>query len=75
MQININANNAVAEFIKGNNERINQSLYILSTIRKLERTGDQCKNIAEEIIFYIEAKVLKHVPSKQIKQSYSSSRR
>jgi phosphate transport system protein len=29
-------------------------------IRKLERVGDQCKNIAEEIIFYIEAKVLKH---------------
>jgi len=27
---------------------------------KLERIGDQSKNIAEEIIFYIEAKVLKH---------------
>jgi phosphate transport system protein len=66
-EININANNAVAEFIKGNNDRINQSLYVLSTIRKLERIGDQCKNIAEEIIFYIEAKVLKHVPPRQIK--------
>lgn len=66
-EININANSAVAEFIKGNNDRINQSLYILSTIRKLERIGDQCKNIAEEIIFYVEAKVLKHVPVRQIK--------
>jgi phosphate transport system protein len=33
---------------------------MLSIIRKLERVGDQCKNISEEIIFYIEAKVLKH---------------
>ena len=59
-EININASEAVAEFIRNNMNRINQSLYTLSTIRKLERVGDQCKNIAEEIIFYIEAKVLKH---------------
>lgn len=59
-EINIQANPAVAEFIKANPERINQSLYLLSAIRKLERVGDQCKNIAEEIIFYVEAKVLKH---------------
>ena len=59
-EINLNANNAVAEFIRNSPDRINQSLYILSSIRKLERVGDQCKNIAEEIIFYIEAKVLKH---------------
>lgn len=59
-EINFNANQAVADFIKANIDRINQSLYLLSIIRKLERVGDQCKNIAEEIIFYIEAKVLKH---------------
>jgi phosphate transport system protein len=59
-EININANQAVGDFIRANNDRINQSLYLLSIIRKLERVGDQCKNIAEEIIFYIEAKVLKH---------------
>jgi phosphate transport system protein len=58
--INMQANTATAEFIKANNDRINQSLYVLSSIRKLERVGDQCKNIAEEIIFYVEAKVLKH---------------
>ena len=59
-EINANANAAVADFIRNTPDRINQSLYILSTIRKLERVGDQCKNIAEEIIFYVEAKVLKH---------------
>lgn len=35
-------------------------LNTLSIVRKLERVGDQTKNIAEEIIFFIEAKVLKH---------------
>lgn len=59
-EINLHANTAVAEFIKTHPDRINQSLYLLSAIRKLERVGDQCKNISEEIIFYIEAKVLKH---------------
>ncbi|MBL0342476.1 MAG: phosphate signaling complex protein PhoU [Bacteroidetes bacterium] len=59
-EINMAANSSVAEFIKLNLEKINQSLYMLSTIRKLERVGDQSKNIAEEIIFYVEAKVLKH---------------
>jgi phosphate transport system protein len=64
-EINLNANQAVADFIKENPERINQSLYLLSSIRKLERVGDQCKNIAEEIIFFIEAKVLKHKSREQ----------
>lgn len=59
-EINLSSSTAVAEFIKSHQDRINQSLYALSTIRKLERVGDQCKNVAEEIIFYIEAKVLKH---------------
>lgn len=64
-EININVTSAVAEFIRSTPERINQSLYMLSTIRKLERVGDQCKNISEEIIFYIEAKVLKHKSREQ----------
>lgn len=63
-EINQNANAAVADYIRVNTDRINQSLYLLSTIRKLERVGDQTKNIAEEIIFYVEAKVLKHKAEK-----------
>lgn len=59
--INFNAHSIVANYIKQNPEDIEQGLYILSTIRKLERVGDHCKNIAEEIIFYVEAKVLKHI--------------
>lgn len=58
--INLKANAAVAEYIRSNPENIESALYLLSIIRKLERVGDQAKNMAEEIIFYIEAKVLKH---------------
>lgn len=64
-EINKKANSVIAEYIRNNPDKIEQGLYILSTIRKLERVGDQCKNLAEEIIFYIEAKVLKHTLSKQ----------
>ncbi len=59
-QINVTSNETVEVYIKQNPEDINQALYALSIIRKLERIGDQSKNIAEEIIFYLEAKVLKH---------------
>lgn len=61
--INKNAPNMVAEIIKADQNSLPEALYILSIIRKLERIGDQSKNIAEEIIFYVEAKILKHQES------------
>jgi phosphate transport system protein len=59
-RINANAIQKIGECIKADMSLINDALYVLSIIRKLERVGDQSKNIAEEIIFYLEAKVLKH---------------
>jgi phosphate transport system protein len=59
-RINSAANGVITAYIKGNLQNIEQALHILSSIRKLERIGDQSKNIAEEIIFHVEAKVLKH---------------
>ena len=59
-EINREAASIVKVYIKENPENIPEALYILSTIRKLERVGDQAKNMAEEIIFYTEAKVIKH---------------
>ena len=41
-------------------ENLKKHLYVLSAVRKLERNGDLIKNVAEEIIFYVEALVLKH---------------
>jgi phosphate transport system protein len=58
--ININAIGAFTEVIKANINTLPEALYLISIVRKLERIGDQSKNIAEEIIFYVEAKILKH---------------
>jgi phosphate transport system protein len=65
--INENATETVGELIRSNIKGMNEALYILSIIRKLERVGDQSKNIAEEIIFYVEAKILKHLESSKRK--------
>ncbi len=61
--INREASSRVGAAIKEDMSVMEDALYMLSIIRKLERVGDQSKNIAEEIIFYIEAKVLKHTES------------
>lgn len=36
------------------------ALKLFLLIRKLERIGDHCSNIVEEIVFYVDAKILKH---------------
>lgn len=58
--VNREANSIIESYIKQNPDKITQALDMISVIRKIERIGDHCSNIAEEIIFYIEAKVLKH---------------
>ncbi len=63
-KLNRKANHTIADCIKQDLAVTEEAMYVLSIIRKLERVGDQCTNIAEEIIFYIEAKVLKHFQAK-----------
>jgi phosphate transport system protein len=46
--------------ILSNPTEIDRLLRLLILIRKLERTGDLIKSMAEEIIFYVEAKVIRH---------------
>lgn len=64
-EINNAANAVIAGFLRRHPEKIEEGLYLVSMVRKLERVGDHCKNMAEEIIFYIEAKVLKHKSKKK----------
>jgi phosphate transport system protein len=57
---NKNANRIMAGLIKAHPKAVLNFLNLLTIIRKMERIGDHSKNIAEEIIFYVEAKVLRH---------------
>jgi phosphate transport system protein len=58
--VNKSATRVFTAHLKEHPEDAAQALWLLSIIRRLERVGDQAKNVAEEIIFYLEAKVLKH---------------
>ena len=66
--VNRNATNTIAELIKADSTSLTEALFMLSIIRKLERIGDQSKNISEEIIFYVEAKILKHSGASKMKK-------
>ena len=61
-QIKERATDVIATVIVNNRdaESAKQLLRVQDVFRKLERTGDHIKNIAEEIVFYIEAKVIRH---------------
>jgi phosphate transport system protein len=62
--INKKATYIIADYIKKSSEEVVPLLNLISTVRRLERVGDLSSNIAEEIIFYVEAKVLKHEKEK-----------
>ena len=59
-KINIRAFTVIEEEIKKDISITQQALILLSVVKKLERVGDLIKNIAEEIIFYVDAEILKH---------------
>lgn len=63
-EINKNAPEIIADYIKNNPDRTLECLHLIAAIRKLERIGDHCSNIAEEIFFYTDAKILKHASKK-----------
>ncbi|UMB53291.1 phosphate signaling complex protein PhoU [Lutibacter sp. A64] len=59
-KINANSFAIIEEEIKKDASVIDQTLLVFSVIKKFERIGDLIKNVAEEIIFYIDAEVVKH---------------
>jgi len=59
-KINIKSFSIIEAEIKKDNTIIQPALVLFSVVKKLERIGDLIKNIAEEIIFYVDAEILKH---------------
>lgn len=59
-EFNKKAIKTAAELIKANPDEAKTLLLLFGLTRNLERAGDLTKNIAEELVFHIEAKVLKH---------------
>ena len=56
----------LSDYIQNNPAQATCGLKTMLLIRKLERIGDHCSNIVEEIVFYIDAKVLKHSKRQRI---------
>lgn len=50
----------LAEYIQKEPQQAMSALETMLVLRKIERIGDHCGNIVEEIVFYIDAKILKH---------------
>jgi phosphate transport system protein len=59
-EFNKKAFKTTAELIKQHPDEARSLLILFSLIRDLERAGDLTKNIAEEIVFHIDAKIVKH---------------
>jgi phosphate transport system protein len=60
------------EYLKHSKDDIANVIMVSRVVGKLERTGDLIKNMAEEIIFHIESKVVKHKKkNKRIKKQFN----
>jgi phosphate transport system protein len=64
-KINMQAFKVISEEVKKDPATIDQFLLLFSVIKKLERIGDHFSNIAEEIIFFREAEVVRHKKKKK----------
>ena len=63
-EINAASTNALADYIGQHPEKAAFCLDFKGVFLRLERTGDHITNLAEEIVFYIDAVVLKHSSDK-----------
>jgi phosphate transport system protein len=66
-EINQAATKVIADAIRKSPAKTESFLDLISVVRKMERVGDLLKNVAEETIFYVDAKILKHKTKKKNK--------
>jgi phosphate transport system protein len=62
-----NSLDVLTNYLQQNPTLIRYGLKTFLLIRKLERIGDHCSNIVEEIVFYVDAKVLKHFKNGELR--------
>lgn len=67
-KINMLSFGIISEEVKADPQLIDQFMLLFSVIKKVERIGDLMTNIAEEIIFFKEAEVVKHRKKKTVKR-------
>lgn len=63
-EINNNTISLISKLVKKEVELVDQFLLLFTIIKKVEKVGDLATNIAQEIIFYREAEVLRHQKEK-----------
>lgn len=59
-EINGEVTHKIASYIKEHPDNILEALHLLTIIKRLERVGDHITNVAEEVLFYVEARIVKH---------------
>lgn len=59
-KVNKNAHKLLSEYAKTHVDDLNNLFLLSKTVSKLERVGDLIKNIAEDVLFYYDSKVVKH---------------
>lgn len=60
-QINYNAVKVLADYIVTHPDQASEMLHLHAVIRRIERIGDRSSNIAEDVVFYVDAKELRHL--------------
>lgn len=60
-QINFRAVKVLSDYIITHPESTEEMLHLHAVIRRIERIGDRSANIAEDVVFYVDAKELRHL--------------
>lgn len=59
-RINAQSIKVLGEHIQAHPETVFEMLSLFGVIRRIERIGDRSANIAEDVVFYVDAKELRH---------------
>src|SRR6266513_115343 len=52
----------VSEFMKQSPDNVDPGLHMFSAARQLERIADHATNIAEDVVYLVEGKIIRHHP-------------